>query len=237
MNIEVFVATHKLVNDIDSKVYKLIQVGTSLNRNLGYISDNIGDNISEKNKTYCELTALYWIWKNVKTEYIGLCHYRRYFCKRNLLTRRFNVLSDKDINRLIKKYDLIIPREANLPSSIYEHYSKFHYQKDLDICYEAIQKYFPMYIDAYNKIINQNKIRFFNMFIGKKEIMDEYFEWIFKILDYVESNINIEHYTDSQKRVFGYLSERLFNVWIEYNKDKYSIKESFVINTEDGKVL
>ena len=85
--------------------------------------------------------------------------------------------------------------------------------------------------------MHQNKIRLFNMFIGKKEIMNEYFSWLFTILGYVESKIDIREYSDYQKRVFGYLSERLFNVWINHNKMNYSIKEIFVMNTEDGKVL
>lgn len=43
------------------------------------MADNTGDNISFKNKSYCELTTQYWAWKNVEAEYYGFCHYRRYF--------------------------------------------------------------------------------------------------------------------------------------------------------------
>ena len=237
MEVNVFVATHKLVENINSNVYKLIQVGADLNENLGYLADNTGDNISKKNKSYCDLTALYWIWKNNQSDYVGLCHYRRFFCKKNLITKKFKILNDKDIYNLIRKYDLILPREACLPLNIYEHYCENHYKKDLDFCFEAIQKFFPEYVDTYNETMHQNKIRLFNMFIGKKEIMNEYFSWLFTILGYVESKIDIREYSDYQKRVFGYLSERLFNVWINHNKMNYSIKEIFVMNTEDGKVL
>ena len=46
---------------------------------IGYQPDNIGDNISSKNPSFCELTGLYWAWKNLDNEYLGLAHYRRHF--------------------------------------------------------------------------------------------------------------------------------------------------------------
>lgn len=53
----------------DDSVYLPIQVGAALHPALGYVPDNTGYNISDKNPNYCELTALYWAWKtwNVNT--------------------------------------------------------------------------------------------------------------------------------------------------------------------------
>lgn len=79
MDIKILVAAHKKYWMPDDSVYLPIQVGAALHSALGYVPDNTGYNISDKNPNYCELTALYWAWKNLECEYIGLCHYRRYF--------------------------------------------------------------------------------------------------------------------------------------------------------------
>ena len=76
----IYVVTHKKYNIPKMKGYIPIQVGASLHENLGYKVDSDGDNISYKNPNYCELTALYYMWKNLDDDIIGLTHYRRYFC-------------------------------------------------------------------------------------------------------------------------------------------------------------
>ena len=79
MDIKILVATHKKYWMPKDDIYFPIHVGREGKADLGYIGDNTGDNISAKNANYCELTGLYWAWKNLKCDYIGLCHYRRYF--------------------------------------------------------------------------------------------------------------------------------------------------------------
>ena len=83
MNIKILVATHKTYWMPEDEIYLPIQVGCAINSNdLGYARDDSGDNISSKNKNYCELTGLYWAWKNLDADYIGLAHYRRHFTLR-----------------------------------------------------------------------------------------------------------------------------------------------------------
>ncbi|MBQ7883295.1 MAG: DUF4422 domain-containing protein [Phascolarctobacterium sp.] len=87
MDIKILVATHKKYWMPEDEVYLPLHVGRDGKEDLGYMGDNTGDNISDKNASYCELTGLYWAWKNLDCEYIGLCHYRRYFGKSsNFLT-------------------------------------------------------------------------------------------------------------------------------------------------------
>ena len=81
MNCKIIVSCHKDDILVNQEPYLPIHVGKALNTNdLGIAGDDTGDNISSKNKSYCELTGLYWAWKNLKgVDIIGLCHYRRYF--------------------------------------------------------------------------------------------------------------------------------------------------------------
>ena len=86
---------------INEKDYELLQVGADINKdiNISEIKDNTGDNISKKNRNYCELTGLYWIWKNSKEKIIGLVHYRRFFYKK-VFFKKEEVISNKDVNEI-----------------------------------------------------------------------------------------------------------------------------------------
>ena len=99
-------------------IYFPIHVGREGKADLGYIGDNTGDNISAKNANYCELTGLYWAWKNLKCDYIGLCHYRRYFAGKNLHTnnaekKKAVILHRQDYEKLLREYDTILPVKRN----------------------------------------------------------------------------------------------------------------------------
>ena len=78
-DIKVIVATHKKYKMPKDPMYIPIHVGAEGKKLIGYITDNTGDNISKKNASFCELTGLYWAWKNLDAQYIGLAHYRRHF--------------------------------------------------------------------------------------------------------------------------------------------------------------
>ena len=81
MDIKLFVCCHKPVNVPKHPLLVPLQVGAALagEHFPGFLHDDAGDSISEKNRSYCELTGQYWAWKNIKADYYGLCHYRRYF--------------------------------------------------------------------------------------------------------------------------------------------------------------
>ncbi len=210
------------------------------------IGDNTGDNISSKNPYYCELTAQYWAWKNCKSDYVGFFHYRRLLNLSNSYNDEIvDINSDaaetfgldkKSIDKLIKIYDIILPEEykvhpVGLPEntiSSYEFYKRSHKKQDLDIVIDIIKKYYPEFVPAMDDYLSDNKSIFFNMFIMKKEIFNSYCSWLFDILFKSEKFIKISE-DNYQKRVFGFLAERLLNIYIRYlvNKDK-SIK---VLNT------
>lgn len=223
MNLNIYVATHKRFEEDLPSYYTPILVGSYDKDIQEYIRDDYGENeISEKNKNYCELTGLYWIWKNINTDYIGLCHYRRYF-----KGKKSKYIQKDEVERILSKYDIIVPKRWQYLKTVYDDYKKKHYEKDILMCKKVIEKKYPEYIESFDKVLNRDYIFLYNMFIGKKEIMDKYFQWLFDILSEVEEQIDISEYDDYQKRIYGFLAERLFNVWLEYNQ--YKLKEVKVI--------
>ena len=84
MDIKILVSTHKpYIMPGDTSIYLPIQVGyDEVSEHFGFQGDNTGDNISYKHRYYSDLSAVYWGWKNLDVEYMGSCHYRRYFVSR-----------------------------------------------------------------------------------------------------------------------------------------------------------
>ena len=106
MDIRLYVMTHKKIAEIPDPLYIPMQVGKAGKEDFGYVGDDTGDNISAKNNRYCELTGMYWLWKNVKCDIIGVCHYRRYFIKDEKL------LDQSYIEKKMQNYSMIIPSSA-----------------------------------------------------------------------------------------------------------------------------
>jgi hypothetical protein len=237
-NINILVATHKRYQMPKEKVYLPIHVGRQLNEELGYQGDDTGENISLKNPNFCELTGLYWAWKNIDCDIIGLSHYRRYFTIKSSLERfkykddRFKlILSGKEIEDLLSQHDVILPQKRNYYiETIWSHYQHAHNIKDLEKTKEIIEKKFPEYLDSFNNVMNGRSLHLYNMFIMKKEDFDQYCEWLFDILFELEKRTDISEYDAYQSRIFGFISERLFNVWLDQAQLKQ--KEISVISIE-----
>jgi len=222
-NITVYVVSHDQ-NDIDQivsdDVYTPLFVGCNGKENFGYCSDDTGDNISNKNNSYCELTGLYWMWKNAEADIIGLVHYRRYFAK-NKHGKRLN---KQDIETFLGDYDIILPKRTNsLFGSVYNDYAHWNYGKDLDLCGEVISELFPEYSNSFDKVMNGDSLYYYNMFIAPKNIISGYCEWVFPILSEVEKRVDMTGYDNYQKRIYGFLTERLFDVWMD--KQDLKVKE------------
>lgn len=231
MNIKICICTHKQTELPKHEYFLPLQVGTSLNCEIpSFFHDNSGDNISIKNKNYCELTGHYWMWKNLKNvDLIGLNHYRRYFDfstngHRFVPYRRFVDVSEflkskynfPDLESIFVDFDIILPTSRNYPYSVSTQYSMAHIIDDWIILKEIIAELSPEYIPAFKKTMEQsNRLSNYNMFITKWCYFEEYSEWLFKILFEVERRCKISAYP-TQARIFGYMSERLINVYCEY---------------------
>ena len=129
-DIKIIVATHKKYQMPEDKMYLPVQVGSENAKDLGYQKDDTGENISSKNPYYCELTGLYWAWKNLDSEYIGLSHYRRYFAQNNRMPKkeeeRFkNILTYKRADELLNDVDIILPTKRKYYiENLYNHLMK-----------------------------------------------------------------------------------------------------------------
>ena len=219
--LRIYIASHKKFDVPNFDEYSPISVGTILRNgdDFGYISDAEGNNISEKNQSFCELTALYWIWKNVKVEIVGLVHYRRYFSKFMACEDEKYFLRKGEILHILDTYDLILPRKIKWKNYTvaggYDHGAGF--KKDLKVIRDIINRRHSEYLDTFDDVCNGHSASYCNMFIMNKSLADKYCEWLFDILFEAESIIDITNYDTSEKRIFGYLSEILLNVWVKNN--------------------
>ena len=223
MNIRIIVATHKPYWMPEDKVYLPVHVGAEGKNRLGYQPDNTGENISEKNPNYCELTGLYWAWKNQDADYIGLVHYRRHFSNGEILgDKKQKVITGIQLQKLLQKTDVLLPKPRHYwIESNYSHYAHAHHAEDLDRTREILQEKYPEYISAFDRSMNKRSGHRFNMFVMKKTLFCQYCEWLFDILFELEKRLDISTYSKNDSRVFGFVSERLLDVWIETNHVPY----------------
>lgn len=230
MKKEIFVVGHKSFVAPKEKIHIPIQVGYA--NHLGYVRDNIGDNISEKNQSFCELTALYWIWKNSNADIVGLEHYRRYFVENSIWHKKGKIITENQLESIMKSYDIIIPEKFYLyHDTIIQHYDRNYHIEDYEKCRDIIKKRFPTYLDCFEEVSDNHWFYICNMLIARKYIFDNYCQWLFDILFELERQVDISEYDKYNKRVFGFVSERLFTVWILKNKN-LRIKEMPIWNTE-----
>ena len=235
-DVKIIIATHKKYWMPVDDMYLPLHVGREGKEELGYVGDNTGENISAKNPYYCELTGLYWAWKNLDFEYLGLAHYRRHFTTSNNLRVKLHgkedsVLEKEQLNTLLEKYDVLVPKARHYYiESLYSHYSHTHYEEHLIETKQILQQLFPDYVESFNKVMKRSWGHMFNMFIMKKELADQYCEWLFSVLEELEQRVDYKQYDAFQARLFGRVSELLFNVWIE--KNQISLKEVNTIHME-----
>ena len=223
MKVNIIIATHKKYDMPKYKSYLPIHVGKEGKKEVGFKGDNTGNNISLKNPYFCELTGLYWAWKNLKVDYVGLAHYRRHFKGKTKSKDKFEqVLSDKEINELLRKNDIILPKKRNYYiENLYSHYEHTLHIETLDITGEIIKEKYPKYSKEFDLLKKRTSAHMFNMFIMKKELMDEYCKWLFDILFELEKRIDVSKYDNFHARFYGRVSELLLDVWLNTKGYKY----------------
>lgn len=197
---------------------KTIQVGAALTKErVADLTDDTGENISIKNTNYCELTALYWVWKNRLcgengVEYYGLFHYRR-----------FLDILDADMVRMAEKgIDVVLPYPTIHEPDIREHHSRYVKEDDWMAMRQALQELQPSYAEAYDEIFGQQYMYNYNILIAKKEVLKDYCQWLFPILERTEELSNPKS-CDRADRYIGYLGENLLTLYFMYHQEKLNI--------------
>ena len=215
MTVRIYAMTHKKFERPENKIYTPLQVGHAAHMDLGYPGDDTGDNISQKNCYYAELSGVYWVWKNVHdVDFVGIAHYRRYLL--NAKKKLFGELELEDLFRH-KGIDIITTRKVILDVSYYEGFGGKHNINDLIQTGNVIQELYPAYYDLFEKLVHEKETYFGNMMICSKQLFDEYASWLFGIFDVLEKRIHPEKYDDYRKRVYGFISEFLLYVWISFH--------------------
>lgn len=230
---KLYIATHKNTEFPDSDGYIPIEVGRELrNDNISnIIGDNTGENISHLNESFCELTALYWIWKNEISSIVGLVHYRRYFIfnRKDDFISGSSILSNKEVKKTLESFDVILPKRTLIKKkkvfihTVKKNYKLNHHIKDWILVGNIIKEKYPDYYPSFRKVESQRFMYCYNMMVTRKDVFDDYCCWLFDILLEMKDNIDIINYDSYQKRIFGFISERLLNVYFHRNSN-YRIK-------------
>ena len=219
MKVTVVVAAHKPYAMPEDPLYLPLHVGAEGKEPFGFVGDNTGEHISAKNPTFCELTGLYWAWKNLDADYVGLAHYRRHFGGKgrgkNPLSR---VLTEEEATRLLAGRDGILPKERHYYiETLYDHYAHTMHVEPLDITGEIIREKYPAYAPAFEALKTRRSAHVFNMLILRRDHLDAYCTWLFDILFELERRVDATDYDAFHARFFGRVSERLLDVWLTQN--------------------
>lgn len=223
MNLKVIVAAHKKYPVSQDSIYLPVQVGSFQRESIGFVRDDQGDNISQKNPNYCELTGLYWAWKNLDAEYLGLVHYRRYFAGSHGGQGMSRVMNRQEAEKILERTPCILPRKQRyFIETIYSHYDHTHYAEDIEKTRNIIEKDYPEYLPAFDRHMKRRSSHMFNMFVMRRDLADSYCSFLFDVLSKLEKTVALEHYDAFQARVLGRIGEILLDVWIDTNQVPYT---------------
>lgn len=239
-DIKLFVCCHQPTEVPKHPLLIPIQVGAALadSHFPEFIYDDTGDNISIKNRSYCELTAQYWAWKNVKSDYYGFFHYRRYLypdiktslpyrVERESTHSLLDKLGYAKFEQLIQQYDIIVPKGENMYIPVLDHYTNapFHNRKDLELMEQIIKKRHPEMTTALTRYLSGTSCYFGNIYIMQRRRFHDYCEWLFPLLEEFDKQADISEYSVPEQRVDGYLAERLLGVYFIFWSDKLKTLE------------
>ncbi len=229
----VFIAAHKLYDLPTDNSYQPIHVGkTSSEVSLPYPGDDTGDNISALNNTSCELTALYWAWKNTQHDAYGLVHYRRYFAGKD-----GTPATGVEMRAMLSGVDVVVPRRRHyVVQTVAQHYASAHHGRDLEVVREVLAIHDPAAVPAFDAVMGGRKLVLYNMMLMHSAQFSSYCSWLFPLLEITRAEIPMNNYGPQQARVMGYLGERLLNVWLR-KEPHLRVRYQQVVEIEPQSIL
>ena len=206
----IVVAAHRPYAMPTDLAYLPLQVGAAGHDPIpGFARDDVGDNISSRNANWCELTGLYWAWRNLDADALGLVHYRRHF------KGAHGIATGVELSALLDCHDAILPRRRNyFIESTYSQYAHAHHAQDLDIVRQIIAERHPGCLPAFDAAMSSTRGYRFNMLVMKRPVFNAYCGWLFDVLFELERRLDISSYSPYDARVFGFVGERLLDVWL-----------------------
>lgn len=222
MDIRIVVAAHKAYWMPDDPMYLPLHVGRCGCGDIGFSGDDTGEHISDRNRTYCELTGLYWAWKNLDAEYVGLVHYRRHFAGKRWGEKRARVITQAQLVKRLERCDVLLPQKRHyFIENTYDQYVHAHHAQDLNVTRDILVQSHPRYVQAFDACMKRESGHRFNMLVMKREKLKSYCTFLFSVLFELERRLDITAYSDYDARVFGFVGERLLDVWLEANDIDY----------------
>lgn len=194
-----------------------IQVGADLTEQIiSGLQDNQGENISRKNRNYCELTATYHAWKNCQAAYKGLCHYRRIF-----------EIDDSQMRELMNRrdeWDVILPYPSVHYPNISTQHLRYIREEDWQAMLRALEETAPDYFTACRQMVESGEPYFYNynMLIARAEVFDDYSAFLFSVLERAEALTTPKGW-ERADRFAGYMGENLTTLYFLKNRDKLKI--------------
>lgn len=221
------VAMHEAYALPTDKLYTPVQAGVAIRPPLGLTRDDTGKNISAKNGSYCELTVLYWMAHNVDADWYGLCHYRRYFSLRR--TGKDRILTRAQLLPMLDMADIFLPKKRHYwVETNFTQYAHAHHGEDLLKVRTALSRLHPGQEDVFDRVMARRSGHRFNLMLMRRDALQSYAAWLFPLLDAAE--IDTTGYSARDKRVHGFLAERLLDVWLV--QQDYRVKELPVVHLE-----
>ena len=213
MDLKVVVAAHKPYRMPADGCYLPVQVGAAGRPGIGFARDDAGESISARNANWCELTGLYWAWRNLRSDALGLVHYRRHFRGRG------GIATGAELAAALARTGIVLPRRRNyFIETTRSQYVHAHHAADLDVTRRILVERHPDCVAAFDRAMASTKGHRFNMFVMRRDLADRYCAWLFDVLFELERRLDISGYSPYDARVFGFVAERLLDVWLAANR-------------------